>query len=296
MTIKLKIPIRTCLEDQNSDARAYNNKLTNMLPRIQAQLHGSKLFYSDIYKPVIELIQNPAKHGFVETKKGCCGTGMLEAAILCNMKTPLCRNASDISWGIRTSAPIFPSNLPIPVDLFLSKKHRGLPRGVLGFADSDGNVVYKVQSEIPELPSAAKKKKSVLDSLGNTLITLYRYTVRWTGGAWEGFKGGELIFKGKRTEKTLTRYEFEVFFSGESNQDSKFELKVKGSPFQRANTIYNGDSIVAQGVKLLMATTHGYQFVNEQTLVKNLISGMDKGVCMFVCLMSLENSSSIFKA
>ncbi|KAM7256086.1 hypothetical protein ACFE04_011827 [Oxalis oulophora] len=95
MTIKLKIPIRTCLEDQNSDARAYNNKLTNMLPRIQAQLHGSKLFYADIYKPVIELIQNPAKHGFVETKKGCCGTGMLEAAILCNMKIPLCRNASE---------------------------------------------------------------------------------------------------------------------------------------------------------------------------------------------------------
>ncbi|KAM7259094.1 hypothetical protein ACFE04_014835 [Oxalis oulophora] len=141
-----------------------------------------------------------------------------------------------------TSAPIFPSNLPIPVDLFVSKKHRGLPRGVLGFADSDGNVVYKVQREIPELPSAAKKKKSVLDSLGNTLITLYRYT----GGAWEGFKGGELIFKAKRTEKTLTRYEFEVFFIGESNQDAKFELKVKGSPFQRANTIYNGDSIVAQ--------------------------------------------------
>ncbi|KAM7260282.1 hypothetical protein ACFE04_016023 [Oxalis oulophora] len=95
MSAKLQFfPVRTCLEDQNSDARAYNNKLTSLLPQIQAQLQGSRLFYADIYKPLNELLQNPAKHGFVETKKGCCGTGLVEATFLCNTLTPLCRNPS----------------------------------------------------------------------------------------------------------------------------------------------------------------------------------------------------------
>ncbi|KAM7256550.1 hypothetical protein ACFE04_012291 [Oxalis oulophora] len=95
MSAKLKFfPVRTCLEHQNSDARAYNNKLTSLLPQIQAQLQGSRLFYADIYKPLNELLQNPAKHVFVETKKVCCGTGLVEATFLCNTLTPLCRNAS----------------------------------------------------------------------------------------------------------------------------------------------------------------------------------------------------------
>lgn len=33
--------------------------------------------------------------GFVETKKGCCGTGLVEAGPLCNALTPLCANDSE---------------------------------------------------------------------------------------------------------------------------------------------------------------------------------------------------------
>ncbi|KAM7258240.1 hypothetical protein ACFE04_013981 [Oxalis oulophora] len=94
MTAKFRIPIRTCLEEQNSDARAYNEKLGKLLPEIQAKLNGSKVLYADIYKPLNKLIQDPKKYGFVETTKGCCGTGLLEVSFLCNVQTPLCANAS----------------------------------------------------------------------------------------------------------------------------------------------------------------------------------------------------------
>lgn len=54
---------RTCLTDQNTDARVYNQKLMNLLPQIQSSLKGSRIMYADIYNPMTEMIQNPRKHG-----------------------------------------------------------------------------------------------------------------------------------------------------------------------------------------------------------------------------------------
>lgn len=33
--------------------------------------------------------------GFVETKRGCCGTGFIEAGPLCNLITPTCGKATE---------------------------------------------------------------------------------------------------------------------------------------------------------------------------------------------------------
>nr|GEX93188.1 lipase, GDSL domain-containing protein [Tanacetum cinerariifolium] len=70
---------RTCIKDQNADARNYNNKLMNLLPQMQSTLAGSRIIYTDIYSPLMEMIRNPRKYGFTVTKVGCCGIGFLEA-------------------------------------------------------------------------------------------------------------------------------------------------------------------------------------------------------------------------
>ncbi|CAN1266375.1 Protein LURP-one-related 7 [Linum perenne] len=137
----------------------------------------------------------------------------------------------------------------IPVDLFVSKKHPGVPPGNLGFADSSGDVLFRV-ARLPS-PKAWKStwsKKLILNSSGSPLISLHRLD----RGSWEGFKGGEdaekeMIFRVQRTANKLCRAEFEVFLAGESSQDqSKPDFKVKGCCFQRSCTIYGGDSIVGQ--------------------------------------------------
>ncbi|CAH1418062.1 unnamed protein product [Lactuca virosa] len=86
---------RTCLTDQNTDARIYNQKLMNLLPQIQSSLKGSRIMYTDIYTPMMEMIRNPRKHGFTHTKVGCCGIGLLEAGPICTYLTPLCTNPSN---------------------------------------------------------------------------------------------------------------------------------------------------------------------------------------------------------
>ncbi|PWA91989.1 GDSL-like Lipase/Acylhydrolase family protein [Artemisia annua] len=84
-----------CVEEQNADARAYNRKLVALLTQIQMSLKGSRLFYADIYNPIMDIIRCPKQHGFRETMKGCCGTGLLEAGPLCTPLTPLCHNSSE---------------------------------------------------------------------------------------------------------------------------------------------------------------------------------------------------------
>ncbi|CAL2263370.1 unnamed protein product [Prunus armeniaca] len=83
---------RRCVDNENSDAQIYNQKLAKLLPKIQSLFPGSKIVYADVYEPLTDMINNPQKFGFVETKKGCCGTGLVEAGPLCNALTPLCAN------------------------------------------------------------------------------------------------------------------------------------------------------------------------------------------------------------
>ncbi|MBA0708100.1 hypothetical protein Golax_020086 [Gossypium laxum] len=146
-----------------------------------------------------------------------------------------------------TSAPVYPANTPIPFDLLVSKKHRALSRGVLGFADSSGNIVFKVNRQDSK-SSFSHAKAILLDSTGNPLISLYPHN----DGSWQGFKGDDgdknLIFKVRRVLTKFTRTELDVFLVSENQGQGELtcDFKVIGCHFQRSCTIYKGDSIVAQ--------------------------------------------------
>lgn len=54
---------RKCVEEQNVDARAYNRKLKVLLAHIQMSFEGSRIYYADIYRPIMDMIECPQKHG-----------------------------------------------------------------------------------------------------------------------------------------------------------------------------------------------------------------------------------------
>ncbi|XP_061365125.1 GDSL esterase/lipase At2g30310-like [Gastrolobium bilobum] len=85
---------RKCVEDENSDSELYNRKLEKRLLQIQAMLPGSRVVYTDVYDPLMNLINQPEKYGFKETNRGCCGTDLFELVPLCNAITPTCDDAS----------------------------------------------------------------------------------------------------------------------------------------------------------------------------------------------------------
>ncbi|CAN6441803.1 unnamed protein product [Victoria cruziana] len=89
-----------CVTRINNDAQSFNKKLNSAAKSLQKQLSDLKLVVFDIYTPFYDLIQNPVKNGFFETRKGCCGTGVVETAILCNPKSiGTCSNATEyVFW------------------------------------------------------------------------------------------------------------------------------------------------------------------------------------------------------
>ncbi|XP_010257136.1 PREDICTED: GDSL esterase/lipase At2g40250-like [Nelumbo nucifera] len=85
---------RVCNDAENQDSQAYNAKLQALVLRLQATLPGTRFAYVDIYNPLLDMITNPGKYGFVETRRGCCGTGLVEMGGMCNAATPVCPDPS----------------------------------------------------------------------------------------------------------------------------------------------------------------------------------------------------------
>ncbi|KAJ8616427.1 hypothetical protein MRB53_035799 [Persea americana] len=90
-----QIQKRGCIDTYNTVASDYNYKLRSMLATLQMSArNGVRIAYADIYQPLIDMVERPAKFGFEESTNGCCGTGLFEASFLCNPKSLACPDAS----------------------------------------------------------------------------------------------------------------------------------------------------------------------------------------------------------
>ncbi|CAD5317317.1 unnamed protein product [Arabidopsis thaliana] len=78
---------RDCADNYNEAAKLFNSKLSPKLDSLRKTLPGIKPIYINIYDPLFDIIQNPANYGFEVSNKGCCGTGAIEVAVLCNKIT-----------------------------------------------------------------------------------------------------------------------------------------------------------------------------------------------------------------
>ncbi|ESW29883.1 hypothetical protein PHAVU_002G106300 [Phaseolus vulgaris] len=91
---------RNCSYSENQAAMLFNTKLSSQIDALNKKNSEARLVYLDIYNPLLNMIQNPATYGFEVANKGCCGTGNIEAGILCNSFTlHICSNTkSYIFW------------------------------------------------------------------------------------------------------------------------------------------------------------------------------------------------------
>ncbi|KAG6765513.1 hypothetical protein POTOM_029558 [Populus tomentosa] len=91
LATKLLLPVDIKWVDNiNSYAQSYNKELVKVLAQAQATFSGSKIVYADVYEPLDDMVKNPERYGFVETKRGCCGTGLFELGPLCGPTIPTC--------------------------------------------------------------------------------------------------------------------------------------------------------------------------------------------------------------
>lgn len=80
---------RDCEPKRNQAAKLFNSRMKQSIATIQSQNKDKVIAFVEIYDYFLDLIQRPSKYGFDESRKGCCGTGLIEVVILCNQLTPI---------------------------------------------------------------------------------------------------------------------------------------------------------------------------------------------------------------
>ncbi|KAL1343964.1 hypothetical protein HN51_017880 [Arachis hypogaea] len=90
---------RECAEDYNYAAKLFNSKLSKELDSLNRNSPNSRIVYIDVYNPLLDIILNYQNYGYKVVDRGCCGTGKLEVAVLCNPLDATCPDASEyVFW------------------------------------------------------------------------------------------------------------------------------------------------------------------------------------------------------
>ncbi|GLJ48387.1 hypothetical protein SUGI_1021490 [Cryptomeria japonica] len=83
-----------CVEYMNKEASIFNMNLKKLLTKMN-ETDGTRIAYLDSYGLLLSAATHPAQYGFVEGRRGCCGTGFIEASIFCTeFSVGTCLNAS----------------------------------------------------------------------------------------------------------------------------------------------------------------------------------------------------------
>lgn len=92
---------RTCIESLSSVAKDFNIRLQKELYSLQLShaKSGSRIAYLDSYTLMQDIVTTSSKFGFKVIDRGCCGTGIIETAFICNRGSVICPNASSyVFW------------------------------------------------------------------------------------------------------------------------------------------------------------------------------------------------------
>ncbi|CAH1444355.1 unnamed protein product [Lactuca virosa] len=84
-----------CVQLYNRVAKEFNLKLKHLVKKLNKELAGIQLVYSDIYYILSDVIKNPRSFGFDDGERACCATGRFEMSYLCNRYNPFTCKAAN---------------------------------------------------------------------------------------------------------------------------------------------------------------------------------------------------------
>ncbi|KAI5388891.1 GDSL esterase/lipase At5g22810 [Lathyrus oleraceus] len=92
--------INKCVTKLNNVAIYFNQKLNSTTLNLRKKLPGVNLVVLDTNQLSYNIVNNPSQYGFIEARRSCCGTGLIEVSLLCNQNSiGTCVNASQyVFW------------------------------------------------------------------------------------------------------------------------------------------------------------------------------------------------------
>uniref|UniRef100_A0ACD5UGW3 Uncharacterized protein n=1 Tax=Avena sativa TaxID=4498 RepID=A0ACD5UGW3_AVESA len=92
-------PRRGCVPERNAAARLYNGRVQELIRELGEEDDRAgfpTLVYLDIYAVIQDMVENGERYGFGETTRGCCSSGTVEVAVLCDARfAPVCDDVSE---------------------------------------------------------------------------------------------------------------------------------------------------------------------------------------------------------
>ncbi|CAL5190266.1 unnamed protein product [Lathyrus oleraceus] len=73
-----------CVTNYNNIALEFNGKLQNITTKLNQELPGMKLLFSNPYHIMLHIIKKPELYGFESASVACCATGMFEMGYACS--------------------------------------------------------------------------------------------------------------------------------------------------------------------------------------------------------------------
>uniref|UniRef100_A0A0E0MJ55 GDSL esterase/lipase n=1 Tax=Oryza punctata TaxID=4537 RepID=A0A0E0MJ55_ORYPU len=89
---------RSCVEEANELVQGYNARVAARLEALRPRLPGADVVFCDTYKGMMEIITHPARYGFDETRKACCGLGPFGGTVGCLTKEMVCPTPQRHVW------------------------------------------------------------------------------------------------------------------------------------------------------------------------------------------------------
>ncbi|RDX91590.1 GDSL esterase/lipase EXL1, partial [Mucuna pruriens] len=122
-----------CAERPNNLAQLFNTNLKKELLSLNRNFPNSRNVFIDIYTPLLDIILNYQNYGYKVGDTGCCGTGRIEVAILCNSFDSTCPNVHDYFSSYRKCLQkahrSYSSKISVPIQVsngFLTNKASNL--------------------------------------------------------------------------------------------------------------------------------------------------------------------------
>lgn len=84
-----------CIKYYNIVALNFNGKLNRLVQKLNGELSGIRVVFSNPYNILLQIIQKPSAFGFESAAVACCATGLFEMAYLCDRLNPFtCTDAN----------------------------------------------------------------------------------------------------------------------------------------------------------------------------------------------------------
>ncbi|XP_038901048.1 GDSL esterase/lipase At1g71250-like [Benincasa hispida] len=88
-----------CVKEMNELVGKYNKVMGEEMVKLNAEFGDAQMVFCDAYKGMMEIIGNPTKYGFKESRSACCGVGWNNASVVgCVAMEIACREVRRYVW------------------------------------------------------------------------------------------------------------------------------------------------------------------------------------------------------